>query len=74
MGEIIIVVIAFAIVYGLFKVINDAAGDSLGKDKTCPYCGHKGLRKVGPSGFYANGKLRTDWKCMKCGKITTQYS
>lgn len=74
MGEILVVIIAFAIVYGLFKVINDAAGDSLGKDKTCPYCGHKGLRKVGPSGFYVNGKLRTDWKCTKCGKTTTQYT
>ena len=74
MGEIIIVAIAFAAVYGIFKLINDAAGDSLGKDKTCPYCGHKGLRKVGPSGFYVNGKLRTDWKCNQCGKTTTYYS
>lgn len=74
MGEIILVAIAFAVVYGIFKVINDAAGDSLGKDKTCPYCGQKGLRKVGPSGFYVNGKLRTDWKCTQCGKTTTQYS
>lgn len=74
MGEILIGVIAFAIIYGLFKLINNAAGDSLGKDKTCPYCGHKGLRKVGPSGFYVNGKLRTDWKCTQCGKTITLYS
>lgn len=74
MLEFFAVIIAFAVVYGLFKVVNDAAGDSLGKDKTCPCCGHKGLRKVGPSGFYVNGKLRTDWKCTQCGKTTTLYT
>ena len=64
MGELLIGIIAFAVVYGIFKVINDAAGDSLGK----PCCGHNGLRKVGISGFYENGKLQSEWKCMQCGK------
>lgn len=59
--------------YGL-KKLNDYAGDSLGKDKTCSRCGHKGLRKVGPSGFYVNGKLQTEWKCMHCGEKYTLYS
>ena len=59
--------------YG-FKKLNDYAGDSLGRDKTCPCCGQKGLRKVGTSGFYVNGKLQSEWKCMQCGKKYTTYS
>ena len=74
MGDILAIGIAFAILWGIWKVINNAAGDHLGRNKTCPYCGHKGLREIGTSGFYVNGKLKTEWKCTRCGKTITQYS
>lgn len=74
MRDILAIGIAFAILWGILKIINNAAGDHIGRNETCPYCGHKGLRRIGTSGFYVNGKLQTEWKCTKCGKTITQYS
>lgn len=64
--EDFLMIAAFAGLFWLFSSIDNAAGKSLGNNRTYPKCGRNGMIPDGGD-YCRNGIRGIDWNCPHCG-------